>query len=133
MAVLAFGAIGTFVELLLLGHYEEAWQLTPLVLIATSLITLAWLAVRPSAVGVRLFQSVMIMFLFAGVLGILLHVRGAGEFQWEMDPSQTRWTVFTKAVRSKAPPALAPGVMLQLGLIGLVGTYRHPAVTGSEG
>jgi hypothetical protein len=27
------------------------------------------------------------------------------------------------------PPVLAPGIMIQLGLLGLAWTWRHPAVT----
>jgi hypothetical protein len=36
--------------------------------------------------------------------------------------------LFVKVVTAKAPPALAPGVMVQLGLLGLVYTYKHPAL-----
>jgi hypothetical protein len=45
-----------------------------------------------------------------------------------MDPSLSGWPLFVKVVTAKAPPALAPGVMVQLGLLGLVYTYRHPAL-----
>jgi hypothetical protein len=38
------------------------------------------------------------------------------------------WQLFWQAIRSKTPPALAPGVMIQLGLIGLAYTYRDPAL-----
>ncbi len=31
---------------------------------------------------------------------------------------------------AKTPPALAPGSMAQLGLIGLAYTYRHPDIAG---
>jgi hypothetical protein len=30
------------------------------------------------------------------------------------------------------PPLLAPGVMMQLGLIGLAYTYKHPALNGAK-
>lgn len=132
MAVLALGTTGTLVELLLLQHYEEGWQITPLALIALAMICLAWLAVRPGVPSVRAFQSVMVLFLVAGAVGVALHMQGAAEFQWEIDASQPRWDVFKKVMQSKAPPALAPGVMLQMGLIGLACVYRHPAVTGSD-
>lgn len=124
IAALVLGLLGTIAELLLLEHYEERWQMAPLVLIAAALVALAWNAARPSARSVRAFQAIMGLFVLAGVVGVWLHLRGAAEFQREMDPSQPRWTVFVKAMRAKAPPVLAPGIMIQLGLIGLVSSYR---------
>jgi hypothetical protein len=31
-------------------------------------------------------------------------------------------------MKAKAPPALAPASMIQLGLLGLLYTYRHPSL-----
>lgn len=124
MVALVLGLLGTIVELLLLEHYEEGWQMTPLFLIAAALVALAWDAARPSPRTARAFQAIMGLFVLAGVIGVWLHLRGAAEFQREMDPSQSRWNVFAKAMRAKAPPVLAPGIMIQLGLIGLVSSYR---------
>lgn len=131
MAALAFGVVGTFVELLLLGHYEEWWQLAPLVLTGLAMAGLAWHTIRPSARSVRALQGLMMLFLLAGIVGVGLHMRGAAEFQWEIDPSQPRWDVFRKVMQAKAPPALAPGMMVQLGLIGLIGLHHH-AVSGNH-
>jgi hypothetical protein len=36
--------------------------------------------------------------------------------------------LFSTVMTAKAPPAMAPGAMVQLGLIGLVYCYRHPAI-----
>lgn len=124
IAGLVLGLVGTIAELLLLEHYEEGWQMTPLALIAAALVALAWDAARPSARTARAIQAIMGLFVLAGVIGVWLHLRGAAEFQREMDPSQSRWRVFAKAMRAKAPPVLAPGIMIQLGLIGLVSSYR---------
>jgi hypothetical protein len=49
-----------------------------------------------------------------------------------MDPTQSSWTLFTKVMTAHAPPALAPGVMAQLGLLGLIYTYQHPALVGRD-
>ena len=124
IAVLMLGLIGTMAELLLLEHYEEAWQTTPLFLIVAALGAVAWHAARPGARTVRVLQAIMGIFVLAGIVGMGLHLRGAAEFQREMDPSQPGWDVFTKAMRAKAPPVLAPGIMIQMGLIGLVCSYR---------
>jgi hypothetical protein len=37
------------------------------------------------------------------------------------------WELFKEAMTG-ATPALAPGAMVQLGLIGLAWSYRHPAL-----
>ena len=45
-----------------------------------------------------------------------------------MDPTLSATQLFWKVMHMKAPPTLAPGVLAQMGLLGLVSTYRHPAV-----
>jgi hypothetical protein len=126
-ALLAAGLVATEVELLLIDHYEEAWQLVPIVLIAGACAVLAWHAIARSAASVRALQGLMILFVLAGAAGLVLHFRGNLEFQLEIDPSQSKWQLFSKVMHAKAPPALAPAVMAQLGLLGLVYAYRHPA------
>jgi hypothetical protein len=101
------------------------------VLIGIALVLVAWLAIRSAAIGwvaILAFRMTMTLFLGAGLLGILLHYNGNREFQTDMDPSLTGWPLFVKVVTAKAPPALAPGVMVQMGLLGLLYTYRHPAL-----
>jgi hypothetical protein len=127
LAVLAVGLAGTLVELLLLAHYEEIWQWSPLVLIAITLGGMAWHRARPGTASVRGLQVLMVLMVASGGVGAALHMRGAAEFQLEIDPSMPRRTLVTKVLRAQSPPALAPGVMMQLGLIGLVALYRHPA------
>ena len=128
---LVSGLVGTIVELLLLEHYEDRWQFVPLFLIVSALGVLTWHGARPTAASVRALQVFMALFLITGPIGVGLHFRGAAEFQLEIDRSQSRWSLFGKALRAKAPPVLAPGLMMQLGVIGLVYSYRHPALTGS--
>jgi len=130
--VLVLGLLGTTTDLLLIEHYEDALQLIPLGLASFALIVVGWNVLRSTRLSVRMLQAVMTLLLVAGVLGMTLHYRGAAAFQWEMDATQSSWTVFMKVIRAKAPPLMAPGAMLQLGLIGLVYTYRHPALTGFD-
>ena len=126
LAVLVFELMGTLVELLLLQHFEDLLQWVPLVLIVLTLILVAWHVASPQPATVRALQVTMGALALAGLVGIGAHLNGAAEFQLEMDPSQPRWNVFKKALQAQAPPALAPGVMLQMGLLGLIFTYRHP-------
>ena len=132
LAVLALGLVGTGVELVLLEHYETAVQFVPLVSIALALAVLIWHRVKGDALSIRALQATMVLFLVAGIAGAGFHFRGGAEFQREIDPSQSRWEIFKKAMRSKAPPVLAPGLMVQLGLVGLAYAYRHPALDASE-
>lgn len=127
-AVLLLGLAGTGLELVLTQHYEDPLQIIPLVLIATALAVAVWHGLMRSAMSVRALQGTMALFIIAGAVGAGLHYRGGAQFQLEIDPSQSRWQVFKKVMRAKAPPVLAAGVMVQLGLVGLVYAYRHPAL-----
>jgi len=129
--LVAIGLAGTAIELILLEHYEEATQVLPLAAIALSLAALALYFTTRRAVGVRMFQLSMALLIAVGAVGVVLHYEGSLEFQRDMDPTASNWQLFTKAIRAKAPPALAPGVLAQLGLLGLVSTYRHPALIGA--
>jgi hypothetical protein len=132
LAVLVFELAGTLVELLLLQHFEDWLQWVPLVLIALTLLLVVWHVARPQPATVRALQLTMGAFVVAGLVGIGAHLNGAAEFQLEMDPSQPRWNVFMKALRAQAPPALAPGVMLQMGLLGLIYAYRYSSMEGDQ-
>ena len=49
LALLAAGSLGTAVELLLLGHFEEFTQIVPLVLLAAGLAAASWHLVSAGA------------------------------------------------------------------------------------
>jgi uncharacterized membrane protein len=120
--LLLLGLAGTGVELLLLGHDEDLLQLVPLVLIAVGLVVVIWHMVAQSRSSLRVMRGTMVLFIAGGILGILLHYRGSAEFQKEIDPSIAGVALFTKAIQSKAPPALAPSAMAWFGLLGLAWT-----------
>jgi hypothetical protein len=126
LALLFLGLAGMSVELLLLGHYESATQLVPLGAIALALACLAWHAVSGTEGSVQAVQVVMTVLVVVGLVGVVLHYRGNMEFQLDIDPTQSNWALFSKVMRAKAPPALAPGAMSQLGLLGLAYAWRHP-------
>ena len=132
LALLAVGLIGLAVELVLLEHYEDVWQLTPLVLITANLMVLLWQATRPSWPAVQSMRVLMVAMLAAGALGIFLHYRANMEFQVEMSPGLSGFDLFFKTIRAKVPPPLAPGAMAQLGLLGLLYTYGHPLLRRAD-
>jgi hypothetical protein len=131
LGIVVIGLAGLGTELLLIEHHEDIYQLIPLVLAGLAAGSLVALVVAPGRGTVRLFQVVMTSFALSGVIGAWLHFQANMEFQLEMDASLQGIALFQQAIRAKAPPALAPGAMIQLGLIGLACTYRHPALGGS--
>jgi hypothetical protein len=124
LGILVLGMGGTAVELLLLKHDEGAIQLVPLVLLGLGLAAVAWHAVRPGRASAGTVRTTMAAFLAAGLAGVYFHYRANVEFQLETDPSLGGRALIMKVLEAKVPPALAPGVMIQLGLIGLAYTYR---------
>jgi hypothetical protein len=127
LGILLLGVIGISAELLLLNHIEDLSQWIPLALCGATVALSAAVALKPTTATIRLFQLAMLLMIISGAVGIYLHYGATTEFQLEMDPTLTGFALFKKAIVAKAPPALAPGAMTQLGLIGLAYTFRHPA------
>lgn len=128
--VFLLGSLGTLAELLLLGHFEDPLQWTPLALLTTGLVLMAVFFAKRNRRILRLFQATMILFVAGGFLGLVLHYRANMEFELEMYPTIGGWKLFWESIQG-ATPALAPGAMVQLGLLGLVYTCRHPAARPS--
>lgn len=126
LVVLFVGILGTGTDLFLLEHYEDQLQFIPLILLGLGLVVLAWHVVHRGRASVRALQAVMFLFVIAGLVGLVLHYRGSMEFQLEVNPDLSGLELFLKAIRSKAPPALGPGAMIYLGLLGLAYAYRYP-------
>lgn len=132
LAIFLFGTISTGAELLLLGHTESLWQLAPLLLIVISLAALIFHAAtqrgrsRSSGMSVRIFQAIMLLFILSSFVGIWQHYQAKAEFKLETNPDLGGMALFWEAITGAAvPPVLAPGMMMQLGLLGLAYTYRH--------
>jgi hypothetical protein len=131
LAILVFGLIGTEVELFLLKHTDGFWQLLPVVVVGASLLLVAWAVARPSAMSLGILRIVMGVFLIAGIIGVVQHFTGNIGYEKESNPGLAGAELYKLAAMGSSP-LLAPGVMLQLGLIGLLYTYRHPALTRQE-
>lgn len=132
LTILWLGMAGVSLELWLMAHTEDVYQLIPLWLAGAGSVTSVVVARRPSIASVRLFQAVMALFLVSGVIGMVLHFQVNIEFQQEMDAALSGLALLQKAILAKSPPALAPGAMIQLGLIGLAYTFRHPALASGR-
>ena len=126
LALFCFGSLGMGVELFALGHYEDQWQLVPLLVLSIALVSALLQATVGNRASLLMMKTVCVAMMVAGVAGIILHYRGNLEFQIEINPDLAGWDLFSRIVHAKAPPALAPGVMAQLGLLGLIYCFRHP-------
>lgn len=125
LGILLFGLVGTATELTLMGHDEDGWQMIPLVVLTTaSLASAAMLAIGDRAWVPPAFRAVMLLLMLSGGMGAVLHYRANMEFKLEMDPSLGGFALFSSVIRAKAPPALAPGNMALLGLLGLACAFR---------
>jgi multisubunit Na+/H+ antiporter MnhB subunit len=132
LAILSFGLMGAGIELILIEHYQSGIELVPLAAVALALIVVVWHGLTRHRLSIRVLQATMVLFLIVGLAGVGLHFRGAAEFQLEIDPGAGGWEIFKKAIRAKAPPVLAPGIMVQLALVGLAYVYRHPTLNAGE-
>ena len=125
LALFALGAAGTLAELLLLGHTEDFRQWIPLVALSLSLPLSGLVALTPSRSTLLAFRYLMAMLVLSGIAGLYYHYTGNSEFELEMYPSLAGLDLVWESLRG-ATPALAPGGMVHLGLVGLLSTYRHP-------
>ena len=95
---------------------------------ALALGILGWHRASRSAITIHALRLTMVLAIVSAGIGFALHYRANAEFQLDIDPSMGGPALWMKVLRAKAPPALAPGVMAHLGLLGLAYTYRHPAL-----
>ena len=126
LALLAFGLTGTVVDLFGLKHYEEWWQVVPIAFILFSLLMVLWHAATGSSASLLSLRLLMPVMILIGLLGVYFHLSGSMAFQLEANPDLAGWALMKKLLAAKAPPALAPGIMVQLGLLGSIYGYRHP-------
>ena len=125
VGILLFGLIGTAVELTLMGHDEDGWQMIPLVVLTMAILaSVAMLAIKDRAWVATGFRIAMLLLMLSGAMGSVLHYRANMEFKLEMDPSLGGLALFSSVIQAKAPPALAPGNMALLGLLGFACAFR---------
>jgi len=125
LAIFFVGLLGTTAELFFLEHYEDVKQFIPLVVAVPGFAIGGWYAARPNAASLRGFRAVLLLFVVSGLAGLFLHYRGNVEFEKERDATLGGLPLIWEALRG-ATPALAPGTMIFLALIGYAATVsRH--------
>ena len=123
LGVLLLGIIGLMAELLLLGHYEGFSQWIPLLALAAGLGVLALDSALSRWWTCGMLALVMVSFVATGLAGVYFHFDGSREFQQEMDPTMGGVTLVWHVLRAKSPPTMAPGTMVQMGILGLGYAY----------
>jgi hypothetical protein len=127
LAVLVFGCVGLIGELVLLEHYTEINQLPPLVLSALTLVAILWHWQSGNKPSLRFLQVISLLLVVAGVVGVFLHMDSNIEFERELEPDLVGMPFWLNVIRG-ATPMLAPGTLIQFGMLGLLYAYRHPAL-----
>lgn len=125
LTILVIVLIGTELELFLLKHIEDAWQLVPIVIIPLTLLVLAWHGLSRGTAALRALQVLMVAALVSGGIGVIQHYRANIRDAGESDPSLSGKALYIEALAGSIP-ALAPGTMVQIALLGLAFAFRHP-------
>ncbi|MBT8338364.1 MAG: hypothetical protein KJO11_17385 [Gemmatimonadetes bacterium] len=125
LALVAFGCAGLGLELILLEHWEEPTQWPPLLLLTGGFLGAVALLVRPSRAAIRIFRTVMVFALLSGGAGAFYHYRANAALEREVAPDRPAMEIASAALRGGVP-TLAPGAMVQLGLLGLLACVGHP-------
>lgn len=132
LIILVLGIAGVLLELLLLEHTDGKLQLLPVGLLVAGLLVVSGHVVIPAnGALLRALQAAMALFVVSGAAGVFFHYRGNAEFEVERNVAIAGFDLFRESMMG-ATPALAPGAMVQLGLIGLAYTFRHPALSRQE-
>jgi hypothetical protein len=131
LALLALGSLGILTELVLLEHYDERVQWVPLVLLVLTLATIVWHWVEGGRTSLRALQVLMLLLVVAGLVGMALHLKENVAAEEELNPGTGGLDFWWAVIRGDLP-TLAPGTLVQFGLLGLLYAYRHPALGGGE-
>lgn len=113
----ALGSAGVAAELLLLEHFEDWRQIIPLVLLGGGIIAAGLHARHRSSGSERLLGGSLLLMAASGIVGQVLHFQGNMEFELEADPAIGRWPLVVESLMG-ATPALAPGTMVLLAVVG---------------
>ena len=131
LLILIVSLVGSGIELLLLHHTDGIWQLLPLLLIALAFGVLAWFGLSRSSASIRTLQVVMLLCLASGAVGLVQHFSGNLVYASESNPSLSGMALYKEALFGSTP-TLAPGTMIQVGLLGLAFAFRHPSLRGPD-
>lgn len=114
LIIFLFLHIGLILELVLIGHYESFWQFFPIISLGLGLVSVA-----ANSTSLLLVKSIYLLSIVSGVLGVILHLKNNMEFELEMYPGLETTELLVKSFTG-ALPALAPGTLIPMGLLGFL-------------
>jgi hypothetical protein len=136
LALVAFGIVGTTVELVFLRHWSTATESIVWPVMLALAAAFAALVLRPSMRVVQAVRVVAVVASAFALIGIGFHVvenLDAGPLdrlyaaRWDTMSAVEQW--FDAITGAVGPaPTLAPGVLAEMGLGLLLATVRHPAL-----
>ncbi|MDX1996566.1 MAG: hypothetical protein SF066_02515 [Thermoanaerobaculia bacterium] len=135
LALVALGLLGTLAELLLIPHFEDNWQLAPLVISGLAVGGIAWHLGAPGRASARALAVLLLLLAACGVAGLWLHFAANLEFEREVARDVEGFALVWRALHGTAPPSLAPGALVYLALLGGLALWRYsvPHSTRSGG
>ncbi len=125
LGIIFIGTVGAVVELFFIGHYKEFTQWPPFILLGLTAIGVILMTRNPSPRMVQLFRWLMVIVALSSLAGIFFHLKGNVEFKMETKPDLKGLTLLWKSMLGGIP-ILAPGIMAQIGMLGLGYTFKHP-------
>lgn len=121
---------GLLAELVLLDHFEGAYQKLPAILMGVGIVTILLYLFSSAIWAKRIFQVSMVLLVIVGAVGVWMHYNGNAEFELEMYPKMAGFEHFWESAKG-ATPMLAPGAITGLGLLGLI-YAMFPSKTDSK-
>lgn len=133
LALTAASAVGTVVELVLLEHFEDAWQWAPFVLCGLVLAAVAAVWLRPDRRSILALRSVMGLAVLGSAVGAVLHLQGNWDLVAETQPDAAGAHALWETIHG-GNPALASFILALMAAMATAATYRHPALgRGADG
>jgi len=117
--------IVTEAELLFVGHTGgNNGQVIAVVLVGLGL-TVTCHAILRNTPSIVVFRFTMYLFLIFGIDGFLTHYHWAVQAALKSQPTLAGMPLLYATLSGKIP-LLAPGMLLEIGLLGLIYTFQHP-------
>ena len=123
--------IGVEIELFLLDHLKPVMQLVPVLLMAFGLAVIGWYGITRNPASMKVFQATMGVCIATGVLGIFVHLGFSATEAAKKDKTLQGFPLIRAALTGIAPP-FAPAALIEIGLVGLAYTFRHPVIADKD-
>jgi hypothetical protein len=126
LVAISAALIVTEAELLFVGHTGgNNGQVIAVVLVGLGLITVTCHAILRNTPSIVVFRFTMYLFLIFGIDGFLTHYHWAVQAALKSQPTLVGMPLLYATLSGKIP-LLAPGMLIEIGLLGLIYTFQHP-------